>query len=316
MNLEDCLPAELRGPATTIARIAAGLSGAGVYRVEAGGQAYVLKVSVDEPVEAWRWKLEVRRRAAEAGVAPAVVHADEARRAVVSTFVADRSFPALFGDPRTRGGAIALVGKMLRRVHDIALPPAAASHAKDPREFLGLMWSGLAPQLAVPAFVADAVRRVEAEAPPESDRALVLSHNDVNPTNLVYDGERLLLLDWDTAGPNDPLYDLAAIAMFLRMDDETCRALLAAHDGAPVAALPPRFAYQQRLVAVMCGVAFLNLARGAGHAGATGAETLETTLSLAEVYLKMRAGEVSLGTPDGLWRLGLALVRASVEPIA
>ena len=54
MNLEACLPAELRGPATTITRIAAGLSGAGVYRVEAGGQAYVLKVSTDEPVEAWR----------------------------------------------------------------------------------------------------------------------------------------------------------------------------------------------------------------------------------------------------------------------
>lgn len=33
MSLEDHLPPDLRGPATTITRIAAGLSGAGTYRV-------------------------------------------------------------------------------------------------------------------------------------------------------------------------------------------------------------------------------------------------------------------------------------------
>ena len=33
MNLEACLPTDLRGPSTTITRVAAGLSGAGVYRI-------------------------------------------------------------------------------------------------------------------------------------------------------------------------------------------------------------------------------------------------------------------------------------------
>jgi hypothetical protein len=45
MSLEACLPADLRGPATPITRIADGLSGAGVYRVEAAGAAFVLKIS-------------------------------------------------------------------------------------------------------------------------------------------------------------------------------------------------------------------------------------------------------------------------------
>ena len=44
-RLEDCLPTELRGPATSITRIAAGLSGAGVYRVDAAGQMFVLKTA-------------------------------------------------------------------------------------------------------------------------------------------------------------------------------------------------------------------------------------------------------------------------------
>jgi aminoglycoside phosphotransferase (APT) family kinase protein len=320
MTLELCLPAELRGPATTITRIAAGLSGAGVYRVEAAGQVYVLKVSVhDEPIDAWRWKLQVRQLAASAGLAPQVVHVDEAQRAVVSAFVTDRSFPALFGDPRTRDAALALMGETLRRVHDIPLPPAppaapVGAVGREPREFLDLVWAGLAPQFALPAFVGDAVRRVLSEPAPERDCPLVLSHNDVNPTNVVYDGEHLLLLDWDAAGPNDPLFDLAAISVFLRMEDEACRKLLAAHDRAPVSALPVRFAYNQRIVAVMCGVMFLNLARGSGHAGATGAETIESTHSLGEIYQRMRAGELSIASPEGLWQFGLALVKARAAP--
>ena len=44
-SVEECLPPELRGPATHITRIARGLSGAGVYRVEAGGEAFVLKLA-------------------------------------------------------------------------------------------------------------------------------------------------------------------------------------------------------------------------------------------------------------------------------
>ena len=58
MNLEDCLPAHLRSPATTITRISMGFSGAGVYRVDAGSRAYVLKVSAQTaPLDDWRRNL-------------------------------------------------------------------------------------------------------------------------------------------------------------------------------------------------------------------------------------------------------------------
>ena len=62
-------------------------------------------------------------------------------------------------------------------------------------------------------FVEDAIGRMLGDDGPVCERPIVLSHNDVNPTNLVHDGERLLLLDWETAGPNEPFYDLAAISI-------------------------------------------------------------------------------------------------------
>jgi aminoglycoside phosphotransferase len=130
MDLQACLPENLRAPATTITRIAAGLSGAGVYRVEAAGEAFVLKIAdQDEPLARWRCKVGIQQSAAEVRLAPRVIHVDEAQRAVVSAFVVDRSFPALYGDPRTRAAALEQLGRAVRRVHEIPLPSEA-----DPRD--------------------------------------------------------------------------------------------------------------------------------------------------------------------------------------
>src|SRR4051794_8795000 len=90
MKLEACLPVGLRGSSTTITKIAAGVSGGGIYRVEADGQAFVLKISSeDEPLAGWRSKLHIQQLAANACLAPRVIHVDEALRAVMSAFVVD-----------------------------------------------------------------------------------------------------------------------------------------------------------------------------------------------------------------------------------
>lgn len=312
MSLESCLPAYLRVPTTTITRMGAGLSGAGVYRVEAAGQTFVLKIAGDhEPLATWHHRLRIRQSAAHAGLAPAVIHVDEARRAVVSAFVVDRSFPAFYGQPSTREAALLRLAETVRRVHELPLPPDA--EAQDPEELLAATWSALGASFALPAFVGDAVQQLLAEEPPPRERARVLSHNDVNPSNLLYDGEQLLLLDWETAGPNDPFYDLATISVFLRMDEETCQRLLAAYERKPVGGLPARFVYGRRLAAVLCGVTILNLARQGGHRGATAEETLASTPALGELYPRMRSGSLSLATAEGQWCFGLALVKASAE---
>lgn len=308
MNVEACLPADLRGPTTQITKVSAGLSGAGVYRVEAAGQAFVLKISPEgEDAADWRRKLRIQRLAADAGLAPRIVHVDEERCAILTAFVADRSFPAFYGDPRTREAAVELLGRTVRRLHDLPLPADAV--AQDPRKFLSSILQDRLTGFALPTFVGEVIQRQLAEEPPADERAPVLSHNDLNPTNLVYDGERILLLDWNTAGAMHPFFDLAAISVFLRMDEGTCRRLLAAYDGKPVASLPARFVYCRRLAAVLCGTMFLSLARQSGHAGATGGETLESAPSLSDFYQRMRAGALSIATADGQWVFGLALLK-------
>ncbi|MDC3954779.1 phosphotransferase [Polyangium jinanense] len=308
MTLEDLLPPDLRGPNTTITPIAAGLSGAGVHRVDAAGQAFVLKVAAEsESAEDWRSTLHIQRLAADAGLAPRVIHVDEPRRAVLTEFVADRSFAAFYRDPQTHEAALTLLGRTVRRIH--ALPIPGVAPMRDPREFLTQLWNQVLSGFPLPGFIARAVERVLAEAPPIREGALVLGHNDLNPSNFVYDGEAILVLDWAAAGPMDAYYDLAVIAVFLRMDGGTCLRLLSAYEGKPIAELPKRFLYMRRLAAALAGAMQLFLACQMNHAGATGAETPESTLSLGEFYQRMMTGALKLGTAEGQWAFGLALLK-------
>jgi hypothetical protein len=177
---------------------------------------------------------------------------------------------------------------------------------RDPRELIAPAQAGLA-TFAVPSFVRTTIEQVLAETPPPRERPLVTSHNDMNPSNLAFDGERLLLLDWDMAGPNDPFYDLAAVALFTRMDDPTASALIAAYDAAPPAALPAGFVYSRRFIAALCATIFLHLARQAGHAG--GDVSADRAPTLSDVHGLIGIGALAPNTADGAWAFALALVR-------
>jgi len=153
--------------------------------------------------------------------------------------------------------------------------------------------------------------QVLGETPPPRQRPLVTSHNDMNPSNLVFDGERLLLIDWDMAGPNNPFHDLATVAMFLRMDDATASALIAAYDGTPRAPLPAAFVYARRFVAVLCATILLDLARQAGHAG--GDLPAESAPTLLGVHGLMGMGALDPNSAEGAWAFALALIRTVTD---
>ncbi len=61
---------------------------------------------------------------------------------------------------------------------------------------------------------------------------VVFSHNDLLPGNVFDDGERLWLLDWDYAGFNSSLFDLANLASNNGFEPEHDAALLEAYFGA------------------------------------------------------------------------------------
>jgi thiamine kinase-like enzyme len=63
---------------------------------------------------------------------------------------------------------------------------------------------------------------------------MVFGHNDLLPGNFMDDGERLWLIDWDYAGLNTPLFDLANLASNNQFSAAEEDSLLEAYFESPV----------------------------------------------------------------------------------
>jgi len=53
-----------------------------------------------------------------------------------------------------------------------------------------------------------------------------LCHNDIHHLNIIDDGKRLWLLDWEYAGVGDPYFDLASVCCYHGFDESQQRVLL------------------------------------------------------------------------------------------
>ena len=149
------------------------------------------------------------RTAADAGVAPAVHVADPDAGIVVMDFIDQRPITEYPGGPV---GVLRELGGRLAGLQATAtFPPLLDDFAALLGQMLAMIESAgvFAPGVLAP--VHDGFDRIRAAYPWERD-VQVSSHNDVNPFNVLFDGERLWLIDWEIAFRNDPLADVACVA--------------------------------------------------------------------------------------------------------
>ena len=303
-GLAPFLPEAQLGTIDGIEPITVGLSGAAVYAVAASRGAFVLRVQPGADAATFAHRLLVLRRAAEVGVTPPVVHVDEAARATVTVRVQGPPLPAALADPAQRDRALASLVDQLRAVH--ALDPVGVNDS-DPLGHARTAWQQQHVRAGFPSWAQSLPATFEAIAGVVAgDARRAVNHNDVNPMNVIWDGAKAWLLDWDVAGIGHPHYDLATVAMFLRLDDAVAFALTARHDGA---ALDDRqratFRALRQLVALLCGLTFLSLSE---DLGARLAPTLQDAPSLGDCYVAMRAGQLDLRGAHGRTSFGLALL--------
>jgi thiamine kinase-like enzyme len=62
-------------------------------------------------------------------------------------------------------------------------------------------------------------------------RRIAACHHDLHHLNLVDQGDKLIALDWEYAGPGDPAADLAACICYHDLDLKQVDALLAGYGG-------------------------------------------------------------------------------------
>lgn len=211
--------------------VSGGASGASVYRVESGDRRYLMRVEgpADPLLPRNPHRHACTRLAADAGVAPAVHHVDEASGVMVTDFIEHQplqSFP---------GGALGLaraVGELLNRLQALPGFPQLVYYPDLLTRMLGqLSQSGVfAPgQLDEHVDRLASIRAVLDRQP----ASLVSSHNDPHPGNILFDGARLWMIDWEAAYRNHPLVDVAIALDNLAASPELEEALLEAWLGRP-----------------------------------------------------------------------------------
>jgi hypothetical protein len=128
------------------------------------------------------------------------------------------------------------------------------------------------------------------------------SHNDVLPRNILFDGERLWLIDWENACRNDPLVDVAtALDNFAQSPELEEALMLAWLDDAPDRPLRDRLAQVRALTRLYyAGVLFSASALAPRHKP----DDSLSALSAAQFERAIREGRLIAGTAETSHALG------------
>ena len=160
-----------------------------------------------------------------AGLAPEVVVCDPGRDLLVTRLVSAGTWTR---HAAREAGNLRRIGAALRVLH--SLPPrpgirrvSFAAQAKFLEGQLGAAGSAHAEVRRVSAAAFDTLAAREA--------IVTLCHNDLHHLNILDDGERLWLVDWEYGGCGDPLFDLASFLCQHESTREERQVLLGAYAG-------------------------------------------------------------------------------------
>ncbi|HYL35204.1 MAG TPA: phosphotransferase [Bryobacteraceae bacterium] len=262
-----------------------------VFRIVVRGSPFLLKIATrkGDPARSFT----CMRAAAEAGLAPHVWYTSVEDRVAITDFVEAAPFPVT--------DALVRIPTALRTLHALPPFPGVPNHLNTTCMFL--INKGTAVDEFIRKFrAANVLSEGETEellslyaqlaaVYPRHDPDMVSSHNDLfKPDNILFDGHRVWLVDWEAAFLNDRYADLAVVANMVVSNDAEERAYLHEYFGQP----PDQ--YQRARFFLMRQVAHIFYALGFLWLGSSGTPLSrpQNVPKFRDFHRRIWAGEVDL----------------------
>ncbi len=237
-----------------------GMTSALVFRIVVRGTPYLLRIIMRTDSTTDR-HFACMRAAAEAGLAPKVWYTSTEDRLSITDFVGAVPFPA--------AEALVRIPTVLRRLHALPPFPRALNNINTTCTFLlnkGPALDGFFQMIQAANFLPEDLREEVfalheeiAAVYPHDDADMVSCHNDFfKPDNILFDGDRVWLVDWEAAFRNDLYAELAVVANLLVSSDEEERTYLQSYFGQPADEYQlARFFLAQQVAHIFYGLVFL-----------------------------------------------------------
>jgi aminoglycoside phosphotransferase (APT) family kinase protein len=291
--------------------IGGGVSGALICGFDVDERKFVLRVEPE------RVALHDRERgfacmaaAAVAGAAPAVHYCDPATGVAIMDFVSSRP---LSEHPGGAKGLARALGALISKVQATPPFPTFGCYPEVIGSVLGALRKSHFFATGQLDPHADGLARIF-NALSWDTSSQVSCHNDPNPRNILFDGERLWLVDWELALRNDPLVDLAILTTELIEAPELEDVLLEAAFGRmPDGRLRARLGVIRLLTRLYYGCVVLDslvgTLRSAPEIGLAASSPAAFRAAVAE-------GRLASGSPEVAYAFGQMSLAAFIDGLA
>jgi hypothetical protein len=274
-----------------IRRITIGNTTSRVFRIVVGGTPFLLKMILRKD-DATR-HYACMKAAAEAGLAPHVRYTSTEDKISITDFIEAVPLPA--------EDALVLVPAALRALHALPVFPGIPNNINTSCTFLlnngpaldDFLQRFQAANILPPAESGELFARYTqiAAVYPHHAPDMVSSHNDLfKPDNIVFDGSRIWLVDWEAAFLNDRYADLAVVANMLVTSDADEELFLSRYFGQPPDEYQrARFFLMRQISHIFYAMAFLFL----GSAGQP-IDWSESIPAFRDFQQRFWSGEINL----------------------
>ena len=200
------------------------------FKVHDGEQSYVVRFGEDDPIHLISRRNEIAscEAAFAIGVSPQLVYHEAG--ILVARFIEGRVFDE--ADVRDEHNLKRIIGLLKRFHHEVPARfdqiPVMFWVFQVFRHYHNLLAQGQSKHSARLPDLAQIGRELEAAV---GSVEIVFGHNDLLAANFIDDGDKIWLIDFDYAGFNSPLFDLANLASNNELGEEQEQAMLESYFG-------------------------------------------------------------------------------------